>query len=129
MKTLVFLIAFLFSTAILANDPWTQGDITRETIWQTLNLLDWAQTRTIATETMSVPGFGTFPRYSEGNPFLGNHPTRKDVDRYMAASALFHLGVSHILPTRWRTGWQNVTIGWEASFVYRNYRAGISLTF
>jgi hypothetical protein len=104
----------------LAADPWSDADKTREAVYLILHAADWGQTRSIADSPES---------YRENNPFLGEHPTQKRVDAYFAATALLHIGITHVLPADWRPAFQYFFIGLESGVVVNNYRAGVRINF
>jgi hypothetical protein len=113
---LVFLIIPISSTAA---DKWSNQDIALETTWQMLHLIDWGTTLDIA---------GHPDRY-ELNPILGEHPDRGTIHAYMAAGALLHLAVTHLLPSEYRPWFQGITIGISGICVGKNLSAGLALRF
>lgn len=63
------------------------------------------------------------------NPILGSHPSKDRINLYFAAVALAHYMISDALSPENRAVWQNVSIGFEASVVYRNFSLGIGIKF
>ena len=114
-----YLFLLLFISPISYGDPWTREDSYRETIYLTLHIVDYAQTREIARN----------PNYYEQNMYLGKHPTVSQVDNYFSAMALAHIGVAYLLPDEWRAPFQYVTIGVEVGAVAHNFSIGISARF
>lgn len=92
--------------------------------WQAAYLIlhtaDWGQTLDIAKN----PG-----DYYEVNPLLGDHPSVKRANSYMAFSALTHTGIAYTLPPPWRRRFQQVTIGLKAGIVGYNYSIGLRINF
>jgi hypothetical protein len=72
MKTFIILIFCLIPAISLAADPWSRQDIALEGAYIVLHVVDWGQTRDIASQP---------DKYHESfNPFLGEHPSREKVD-------------------------------------------------
>ena len=101
-------------------DSWSKGDIGKEVAWQALHLVDWGQTLDIASQPK---------KYHELNPAMGKHPSRSKVNLYMAASALLHVGITHVLPSRCRPWFQHVSIGVSGTCVVNNFAVGLSIKF
>ena len=120
MSKLIF-VFLLFSSSCFA-DPWTREDSYREATYLTFHVIDWAQTRGVAKNEWPDG------RY-EANKFLGKHPTVFEVDRYMAITALAHVGVAKLLNNEWRSAFQYLTIGFEGGVVLRNFKAGVHIRF
>ena len=123
MKTLQVAIALCivisFSAPAFAADPWSKQDIALETLWVALHVIDWGQTRYIAKH----------PTFYEGNPLLGKHPSVSKVDAYFAVGTLLHVGITHILPSKYRPYWQMITIGGSGYCVINNESLGVGLNF
>lgn len=125
MKKSIITLIFVFTLVIisvpaLAGDKWNVLDTSMEIAWQAANAADYLQTRTIAKNPDD---------FCEYNPILGKHPDEDTVDIYFAAAAVLHLGVSILLPTKYRTLWQGITLGCTITCVQINYRAGIKIDF
>ena len=114
MKWLILLC--LLSTPAYA---WTEADTRRQLVYTTLHVIDWGQTRYIATHD----------KFYETNPILGKYPSTQDVDGYFAATLAGHTLVSYLLPPKYRKWWQIIWIGAEFKTVAGNYSAGISVHF
>ena len=91
--------------------------------------MDWGHTRYIAENP---------DEYYEINPILGDHPDRRKVDIYMAASAIVHPLITGLLPKeseilglklKPRAIWQSVSIGLSAGLVMHNFNLGIQMEF
>jgi hypothetical protein len=122
MKTI---LAVLLLLPAVSPADWSSADTTRQVLFTTVLALDWAQTRYIATHPEN---------HREKNPIIGEHPTTGRVDGYFASSALIHWSVSYLLPDKylgikWRSIWQNISIGVETGVVARNYRMGVGFNF
>lgn len=94
---------------------WTKGDLARQAGYTVLHVVDWQQSREIASND----------DFYELNPVLGKDPSREEVDLYFATSYLFVTGVAHVLPGKWRQVWQYTIIGVEFANVGRNYYLGL----
>lgn len=117
---------------------WTKADTARQAAYSTLHVLDWAQTRDIATRTVEVRtpvgnvnqsvkyNAEAVPAHSEAvNVLLGAHPSEGRVNAWFAASLVGHALISYALPHPWRERWQYATTLVEAGMVGHNAQAGI----
>lgn len=121
MKRIFFLLIFLlFSSSSSATEPWSTQDIVLESTWLAFHLIDWGQALDIADQ---------LTKYSEVNPILGKHPSRDKVHLYFGATALAHLGITYILPQKYRPYWQMITIGISATNVFYGFSAGLHIRF
>ena len=103
-----------------ALDEWRPADTNREATYLVLHALDWGTTLDIVDHPDT---------HHEHNPVIGSHPTRGEVNRYMAITALAHVAIARILPTRWREGFQYITIGMEVLCVGNNLNLGLKVNF
>lgn len=123
---LIFVIALILWPGIsFAEDrwwgaKWSEQDVFLETTWQVIHVLDWGTT---------LDSVGKPDKYYEINPILGKYPTRGEVNAYMAAGAIFHFGMTHILPPSHRPYWQAITIGISSACVINNLSVGLKLGF
>lgn len=101
-------------------ESWNSGDSFRAAGFGALHLADWAQTRY---------GVEHPDKFKEYNHSLGEHPSRKDVNRFFAQGVLVYGLASLILPPDWRRPFQYLVIGYKASTVERNYQAGAKFEF
>lgn len=113
-------IGMLFPYCSRAADPWTKTDTALEVTWQVLHAIDLGQTLTIADRP---------DKYYELNPLLGKHPDRGKVYAYFLTGSVLHLGVTHVLPRKWRTPWQGVTLTVTGACVANNFNVGIGLHY
>jgi hypothetical protein len=131
-------LAFLGATAPPARalpfegDPWSARDLTLQSVYTTLAVIDWGQTlyfREQQSESVinRCPD-GTRP---ETNPILGECPSSGRVNVLIGSAILAHWTIAHLLPSDYRLVWQAVFIVFEAEAVHRNYknRDGIKLGF
>ena len=109
----------LLYTHALAGAPWTREDIWLESTWQVLHIVDWGQTRYIATT----------PGRREGNPILGRHPTLRHVDLFFITLAGLHWAISHSVSARVRVRWQWISVGVQGQAVWRNWSLGVGVQF
>ena len=119
MRYLLILL-FLVSLPAKAVDPWSHEDKVRLAIWGTLQTVDWLQTRNIAKHP---------DQWYETNPRLGNHPTPGEVNRFFLTTTATHILIANFLPSEYRKVFQYLSIGYEFSYVERNYRIGIKMEF
>ena len=124
MKTILALLLIISTNAF--GDEWTRGDTYREVAFQTLNVIDWGQTRYVAQNP---------DRFyeKESQQFIGQHPTTGRVDVYMAETAVMHYAISKALVHYgYRTAadvFQYVTIGSKLNAVVGNISIGIKMSF
>ena len=120
---ILLFICLLFSGCAsldIRPDPWTKDQILLQGVATTLNVIDWGQTLDIAEKPNE---------YHEINPILGEHPSRAEVNRYMACSMTFRLLIAHMLPSKYRNYWLGASIMVSGYFVGRNYHIGLRANF
>lgn len=124
---LVALIALLSVTAARAD--WNKDEVITEIFWQVLHVVDWGQTRYIATHPNE---------YREMNPILGDHPSKREVDIYMACGAVLHPIIVGLLPRRTdilgfefspRGIFQKSSVAITGGLVGHNFYLGIGVEF
>jgi len=130
MKRICIIILFLiiwFPSPSHSFDEWTKEDIITEAAYLSLKAVDWRQTRHIAKNP---------DRFYEMNPVLGRHPSTGEVDLYFLTTAIFHVGITHILPHEYdllgfrlkpRRTFQYLFIELSLSCVLNNFTVGIKL--
>ena len=101
---------------------WSDSDTVREAAWHTLNFIDWRQTLYIADHCQDGG-------YYEQNPALSRCPSRKEVNRYFAISAITHGLASHYLPADYRKTFQSVSIFATGGTVLHNEYIGLKFKF
>ena len=99
---------------------WTKEDTLRQLTYTTLHVLDWGTTLDIAEKP---------DRYHENNPILGKHPSRGDVNAYMATTLILNWAVAYAMPHPYREMWQYAGIAVEAYCVGNNFHIGLRLAF
>jgi hypothetical protein len=114
------ILVLILAQPVQAADKWTTQDYTLEASFMVFHFIDWRQTRYIAKN----PG-----DYNELNPILGSHPETWEVDAWFVGTALIHPIVTHLLPKKYRTIWQGITIGASAATVGWNFQMGIRMDF
>lgn len=134
------LMIMVIGLAAPVSAAWDKSD----TALFALRIIDWGQTRDIATITPEQPILlpdGTqigcihaHYEHSEINPLLGEHPSRGKVNNYFVALIIFdqfcrHKADSNDKWAKFETGWQKVNIGIESTLVARNYSIGIDFKF
>ena len=117
MEWLLLALCLLPTTA---RAEWTTTDTVMEATYAAVHVMDWRQTRVIAKSE---------GHWRETNGILGDHPSRDKVDTWFAGTLAGHAIISYLLPDKWRTTWQAITIGMEATTVVRNYQLGIKVAF
>ncbi len=107
MKRLIIL-----SLCLGACGGWTRKDTLLEIANAGVTAVDWHQTEKIVYFCQ------------EQNPIIGVCGDRAPVDIYMPSMILVHAGISMLLPPKYRTLWQAVSLGIESETVYSNYASG-----
>jgi hypothetical protein len=94
-------------------DDWTKRDNNLQTAITIMQIIDWGQTTTIATQkTYKYPNFpdgSPYPDYTEANPILGAYPSLDTVNIYFLACIIGDNFIAHKLHGKWRTRWQILT--------------------
>jgi hypothetical protein len=122
MSKFIFALLLLSSSAFADSYTWRTIDTYHELAFQTLNIIDWGQTRFIAKHPDQ---FFEHDYYG----LIGSNPTTGRIDAYMAESAMIHFVVSYNLPSSWRSVFQYVTIGCKLNTDIRNSSVGIKVSF
>lgn len=114
---------FVLALALLALPAhareWTDDEVAWGTAAAVAHVIDWGQTRYIATHP---------ERFRELNPMIGEHPSVGGVNRYFLASGAFMFAVAHYLP-QYRSTLLKVwfTIGVGANL--HNAAIGVRISF
>ena len=129
MKTVIVFLLLIFPVLVSAGEidqnkwwgeKWSKQDYILEGTWQVIHLMDWGTTLDITRHP---------DKYKEMNPILGEHPSRERVNIYMFSGALVHAGVTYILPPKYRSYFQGVTIGMSGAYVLNNLAIGLQIKF
>lgn len=83
-----------------------------------LIFVDWAQTRKVLSQTDADGD----PKYSEGNPFLGSHPSSAELNQRVAIGLGLVWAVTCWLPHQDRPWFLGGVIGIETYAIASNYR-------
>ena len=118
MKAFLLILALSLPILSQASD-WTLSDTARETTYQVLALADWRQTQDISNHQ----------GYYEQNPILELHPSTAQINSYFAVTSLIHAGIAYMLPPKWRTPFEYVSIGVEVGAVTHNAHIGLHIKF
>lgn len=111
-----FVLALLLASASAqAAEPLSADEWKREAAFLVLGAIDYGQTRDIANH----------PGMYEYNPLLGDHPSDARIRNYFLAAGAAHLGITYLLPRRYRPTWQWGSLILEAGFVAHNYSVGL----
>ena len=79
--------------------------------------VDWLQTREIVKDS----------RYTESNPVLGKNPSLKQVNVYMASTALILTGIHEILPVSLKQKFRFAWMFNNAVYVTSNLSLGVRI--
>jgi len=112
-----YILLLLLSFPVSAQE-WTTEDTQWEAGYLALHLIDWGQTLDIAENS----------QYTELNPLIGSNPSRGDVNRYFAVTAIGHYLISRYLGENRRL-WQQTTMFIEFNVVARNASIGVNINF
>jgi hypothetical protein len=84
----------------------------------TMLLIDWGQTRYIATHP---------DQFRENNPLLGRHPSLLTVDVYFTTAIILIAVITWILPKQYRIWWLGGIALLETGLVIHNHSIGIGI--
>lgn len=155
MKALKLLIGFFLTLSVFsayAEDDevekavvgdWTTTQIVKESVFTSLLLIDAKQT--LASGTVLVdqpqpqptkypnnPNAPTTPvqyKYYEKNPFLGSHPSDRDIKKYFMSCIALQALVANVLPNPYRDDFLNAGIVLEVAVIADNYHVGVRFKF
>ena len=113
---IIIVVSLVLASCSWRPDPWRREDTYRHIVLTGLMVVDWQQTREVTKNP---------EKYRELNPILGEHPSGRTVDLYMAASYVTKTGIAYMLPETWRKRWQWLCIGSSGAFVIHNYSVGL----
>jgi hypothetical protein len=126
--TIAAIVALAMPVRADDRSEWKPVETWLEVSYAALHLVDWSQTLWFIERPMDTrrppPVWD-----GERNPVLGRHPRRSTVNIYMAGTLALHTAVSLALPRPYRSVWQCLTVGVEASVVGSNYAAGVKMSF
>ena len=117
----VLLLVLLSSSVCHAGwfDDWDTGDRLLLAGYSAAWFLDYGQTREIAVND----------DYTEGNAWLGKHPSQDDVNAYFIGKYLFDVFIADTLDGWWRKGWLAYVFYVHADAAIGNKRIGLSVNF
>jgi len=122
ISLLIILFAVLTSQAEAAENPnaWSWQDTTLQGIFSVVLAMDYSQT---------LYGSRHPQEYGEMNSILKDHMEQNVITEYFVAYLIGHAVISYLLPRPWRTAWQGIYIGMEATTVNNNRQYGAGLNF
>ena len=85
-----------------------------------LEIVDWGQTHYIADHP---------EEYTESNPILGNHPSRREVNAWFIGSTVVCGTIFFFLPDKYRSIFAAFGFGLEFNAVLNNYRSSVRFSF
>lgn len=119
-RVLLFSIMALLISPVKAVDAWSVEDKQREITYLTLHVIDWGQTIDIHKNPTL---------YHESNPVLGLHPSRSRIHSHFIVTGLLHVGLIHVLPSKYRSIVQMITITTNTGSVLYNQNIGLQISF
>ena len=120
MKMLLAVLLLLASLRDGHADELTTHDIAWETVYQSLLVVDWAQTLELSRLCQSrIRGV------QEVNPILGPCPTPGRVNAWFIGASIGHVVALNLLPRSGRRPLQMLTIGIQLSSVSANFSLGL----
>lgn len=69
------------------------------------------------------------PGMYEVNPLIGSHPTDAHYRNYFITASLLHLGITELMPEKYRTAWQTGGIIVEGIQLGKNKQLGLTIKF
>ncbi len=122
----LFSISLLF-VSLTALSPaaqaWTEKDSLWEAAYLATHIADWGQTRSIANSCAKGG------QYYETNPILGKCPSVQMVNTYFVSTALLHVGVAQMLPSKYRRWFQTGTLALQLNVISSNKNIGLKISF
>lgn len=122
------ILLFVISSIIHADNldlswEWTKEDILLQSVYITLSLADYLQTRTEAESG--------WKKFREANGFMEEHPTVAELDAFFFPVLLSSIALSNIIPHPLRNTFLVTIINGRASIVINNHNIGarINLKF
>lgn len=119
MKKYILILIMLLPVTVNASE-WTTKNTQFESAYLAVHLIDWGQTLDIVDRAYD---------YKESNHYLGEHPSRGDVNRYFLLVGAGHYLVSNFLDNEYRLAWQQTTFVVQLSMVLRNASIGLNVNF
>lgn len=123
-KVKILLILLMLATPAAARDDWTEANTWRQLAITALLAADCGQ-----TVNGTSPEFMATHKVREGNPILGQQPSRPLVISYFAGTALVAWAAAYVMPERWRGIYQWSFIDFEAVMVGGNLSVGAEIKF
>lgn len=128
-------VLVLLPAAAHAQRRWSKLDTGLLVVSSQLLTIDWLQTVDISRTIVHCPAQyaasggcrpASWHRRTEGNPFLGPHPSVGKVNTYFSLAVGLNMLAHRLPPTPRRVLWTGVTIV-QTWVVIRNHRAGVRL--
>jgi len=129
---IILILLFCLSTPCLAE--WDKSDTTL----LVMRLIDWGQTRDIATRKWEPPYVSDYDGseyvYHETNHFLGKHPSIKEANTYFASAIVIDFIISHLktknnVLNKFKEYYQQYMICNTFKCITGNYNWGIRIKF
>ena len=120
------LLPLLALSPLKAGDPWTNGEIAIEAVFQTLVYIDWRQTSSFHLSTYTDAN-GVEHSVGERNMMLGAHPKQSVINAACLLTALGHFAISNSMTHRDRKFLQVATIIVEGGVVYGNFAGSVKV--
>ena len=125
----MFLMVFAAPVACYGFE-WTKTDTAFQAAQTATLIIDWAQTRYAARDwSRQAENKEEGIHYKEKNPFLGEYPSVRKVDRYFVGYLVGTMAVSVALPNPYRRIWQTLFIIYEMDTVRKNHSIGVRIRF
>jgi len=116
---IIFLfISLCYGTDARADD-WTVAQEIEEGATVSTLMLDWHQTREIASH----------PCIHERNTLLGEHPRQPAINRYFGAVVVGQFVIADLLPGYWRDGFLGSITLLELDVIGKNKQIGLTWRF
>lgn len=113
------LIAWMALSCDASAQTWWQDTNWYQVAANGLTVMDWAQTRYIASSR----------RHEEHSPLLKRQPSKTQVDLYFAGGIVLMNVVGEWLPREWGDRFYIVAAGWEGGIVAHNVSVGVRMDF
>lgn len=119
---LVLTLLMLSGCAVLASpNDWTRTDTVAEIAWQTMNVVDYGQTKDIQRHPNLVEVNWLSRRV------LGPNPGTRETFQLLLTYALGHYLVSKYLPVKWRPYWHGSSLAGKYITIKSNHALGLRI--
>lgn len=115
---MIFLIIVLTCFSCATTDKWSNTEKTKEAAWLILHAVDYSQTR----YAMERPD-----EFKELNSLLGEHPSEGRLNLLTLVTGVGHVLITDYAGKKYRSLFQNITLGFKVGTVANNFYVGAKI--